>query len=282
MEQWNFKLNIFMLLKACFFYVCVFLISVQAIADQGDTKAVKPTAKNHPLKELRSGYHFSGKDIQAMQDNKVQNPGWAWAQYGKKLWSLEQGPNKKSCSSCHNKASASMKGIATRYPLFYEPEKRLINLSDRINLCRRKFLKVFPYEEHSNELLGLSIYVKSQSVGLPVNVKVSGPATKSFEAGKKIYYTPRGQLNMSCANCHENNVGKLFRGTKLSQGHSNGYPAFRLTWQKPGSLNQRINSCNTLIRAKPYGDFSEDYKALELYLAWRGQGLQIETPAVRK
>jgi sulfur-oxidizing protein SoxA len=35
------------------------------------------------------------------------------------------------------------------------------------------------------------------------------------------------------------------------------------------------------MRAEPFGAGSPEYIALELYLAWRGNGLPIETPAVR-
>ncbi len=173
-----------------------------------------------------------------------------------------------------------MKGVGTRYPLFYEAKGALINLEDRVNLCRRKFMKAPLLSKDSDELVALTAYVKNQSLGAPVNVKVKGPAKPFFDKGKKIYYTRRGQLNLSCANCHEQNAGKKLRSTMLSQGHSNGYPAYRLSWEKPGFLGKRINACNTLIRATPL--FTDDIKSLELYLAWRGKGLPVETPAVRR
>jgi sulfur-oxidizing protein SoxA len=35
------------------------------------------------------------------------------------------------------------------------------------------------------------------------------------------------------------------------------------------------------IRAEPYKRGSEEFTALEAYIAWRGQGLSVETPSVR-
>ena len=40
--------------------------------------------------------------------------------------------------------------------------------------------------------------------------------------------------------------------------------------------------CNEAVDAEPHAYGSDEYLALELYLAWRGRGLPIETPAVRR
>jgi sulfur-oxidizing protein SoxA len=40
--------------------------------------------------------------------------------------------------------------------------------------------------------------------------------------------------------------------------------------------------CNTSIRAEPYPEGAPEYLALELYVAWRGRGLPMESPAVRR
>ena len=39
--------------------------------------------------------------------------------------------------------------------------------------------------------------------------------------------------------------------------------------------------CETVLRAEPFEAGSEEYKLLELYIMSRGNGLEIETPAVR-
>ncbi|MGI9498509.1 MAG: sulfur oxidation c-type cytochrome SoxA, partial [Geminicoccaceae bacterium] len=49
-----------------------------------------------------------------------------------------------------------------------------------------------------------------------------------------------------------------------------------------GSLHRRFKGCNDQVRAEPFKRGSDEYVNLELYLAWRGQGLPIETPAVRQ
>jgi sulfur-oxidizing protein SoxA len=116
---------------------------------------------------------------------------------------------------------------------------------------------------------------------MKVSPKIDGPAAAYFEKGKKFYYQRRGQLDMSCAHCHEKYFGQKIRMNTLTQGQSNGFPVYRLKWQKPGSLHRRFKGCNKQVRATPFKSGSEEYLALELYLAWRGNGLTVETPAVR-
>jgi sulfur-oxidizing protein SoxA len=130
--------------------------------------------------------------------------------------------------------------------------------------------------------LALTAYVAYQSRGMPVQVVVDGPARPFFEAGRDIYVARRGQLNLACGQCHEDNWGKQLRGDRLSQGHGNGYPIYRLEWQGLGSLQRRLRNCNVGVRAEPYPYGAQEYVNLELFLAWRARGLTVETPGVRR
>jgi sulfur-oxidizing protein SoxA len=241
---------------------------------------VKPP-KDSPLPELISGYYFRDKKTRALQDDDFDNPAFLWVQRGKALWSKVDGKAGKSCASCHNMAEKSMKGVGATYPKYNPATKKLISLEQRINNCRKKNMQAKPWKWESEPLLSMTAYVRLQSRGMPVNVKIDGPAKPFFEKGKKFYYQRRGQLDMACAQCHETYYGKQARSDLLSQGHSNGFPTYRLKWQKLGSIHRRFRGCNKNIRATPYKYGSDEYVNLELYLAWRGQGLKIETPSVR-
>ena len=106
--------------------------------------------------------------------------------------------------------------------------------------------------------------------------------TKAFiEAGRKLYSTRQGQLNLSCANCHEDNWGQKLAGIAVPQAHPTGYPLYRLEWQSIGSLQRRLRNCMIGMRAEPYAYGSQEYVALELFLMWRARGMTMETPAVR-
>ena len=89
-------------------------------------------------------------------------------------------------------------------------------------------------------------------------------------------------MNVACTQCHDGNVGRRLRGDPLSQGQSDGWPAYRLEWQTLGSLSRRLRACSLGVRAEilPYG--APEYLALELYLAWRGEGLPLTSPGVRR
>ena len=234
-----------------------------------------------PPAELKSGRAFVSADTQAQQDDLAVNPGMLWVEQGDKLWREAAGPQSKSCASCHGEPS-SFKGVAARYPLFDARLGRLVNLEARIQNCRSEHQQAPPIAYELQELLSLTALVAHQSRGVPVGVTVDGPARPFFEAGARLYGEQQGQLNIACGQCHNERWGKRLRTERLSQGHSNGFPAYRLEWQTLGSLHRRLRACYQGVRAEPPVAGSPDLVALELYLAWREQGLPIETPAVRR
>jgi sulfur-oxidizing protein SoxA len=175
-----------------------------------------------------------------------------------------------------------MRGVRTRYPRFDPTRGKLINLEQQINRCREEHLQTTPYPYESEALLALTTFIAWQSRGLPIEVRIDGPAQPFFEAGKGFFYQRRGQLDLTCAHCHEQYAGQRLRGDVVSQGQINGFPVYRFTWQTLGSTHRMFEWCNTSVRAEPYALGADDYVNLELFLAWRGRGLPVETPAVRR
>ena len=204
-----------------------------------------------------------------------------WVEQGEKLWGEAAGAEGKSCASCHG-AAASLAGVATRYPAYDAETQRLLNLEGRIQQCRTERQKAPPLTYESQPLLSLTALVAHHSRGLPMRVAVDGPARPFFEAGRTLYQEQQGQLDLSCAQCHDQSWGKRLRAERISQGHANGFPAYRLEWQTIGSLHRRLRACFQGVRAEPFVSGSPELVAIELYLAWRAQGLPIETPAVRR
>ena len=245
-------------------------------------RTLKPEDKRNPLPEIVSGYYFANAETRALQDDDFDNPGFLWVEAGEQLWKKKDGSAGKACASCHKRAKDSMKGVAATYPKFYKPKGKLINLVQRINECRTQNLKAKPWKYESNEMLSMSAYVAHQSRGVPLKVAVDGPEKPFFEKGKAYYYKRRGQFNIACNQCHEGHYGNKLRADLLSQGHANGFPTYRLKWQKLGSLHRRLQICSSLTRARVLPKGSDTYVNLELYLKWRGNGLPIEVPAVRR
>jgi L-cysteine S-thiosulfotransferase len=230
----------------------------------------------------RSGYTYLSEENQRLQDDDFANPGLLWVERGRDLWRQADGSSTKSCMSCHGDAADSMRGVRTRYPRFDPRRGKLLNLEQQINRCRAEYMQMTSYPYESEALMALTAYVGHQSRGMPLDVRVDEPAQSFFEAGRVFFYQRRGQLDLACAHCHEHYAGQQLRGEVVSQGQINGFPVYRFTWQTLGSTHRMFEWCNVSVRAEPYPHGSDEYVNLELYLAWRGRGLPVETPAIRR
>lgn len=229
----------------------------------------------------RSGYEDMSPQTQAMQRDDALNPGLLWVQEGASLWARPQGAAQRACSGCHADATASMRGVAARYPAYDTATGGAVNLSQRINLCRERHQQAPPWAPESQPLLALESFVAHQSRGLPM-APVADPRLEAARARGAAQYRQRiGQLDLSCAQCHDERAGLRLGGSTIPQGRANGYPVYRLEWQGLGSLQRRLRNCMTGVRAEPHAYASQALVDLEIYLAGRDRGMAIETPAVR-
>lgn len=228
----------------------------------------------------RSGYADASPSVRAMQDDDAENPGFLWVQQGEAIWADTTVPSGQSCQSCHG-AAASMRGVSARYPAFDAAIGRPMTLAQRIEQCRMLRQGAPAFGVESDALLAIEAFVGRQSRGLPLHVGTDGPAQPFAEHGRTLFTTRMGQLNLSCAACHDGLAGQHLAGALIPQGQPNGYPLYRLEWQSLGSLYRRIRNCMTGVRAEPFAPDSPDLVDLELYLAARADGLPVETPAVR-
>ena len=228
----------------------------------------------------KSGYEFLGSDTKALQDDDFANPGMLWVSEGETLWSTPMGKAGQSCASCHQ--GATMRGVATHYPAYSSEVGRVISMEQRINYELTTRMQANPLAYESEQLLAFTAYIYNQSKGMPQDVAIDGPAADSFARGKAFFYQRRGQLNLACSNCHEQHVGDHLRAESISQGQVNGMPIYRALWQTMGSVDRMFAWCNEAVRAEAYAAGSQEYVDLELFERWRGQGLPIETPGVRR
>jgi sulfur-oxidizing protein SoxA len=243
--------------------------------------ALPALAAEIPSAERRSGYTFMTSDTKTMQDDDMSNPGMLSVLDGEALWNAKAGQADKSCADCHADAGASMKGVAARYPAFDKALGRPVDLEQRINLCRRDHQQASPFSNESRELLALSAFIGKQSRGEPITTGDDAALAPFVARGHELFTQRQGQLNLACANCHDDNWDKRLAGSPVTQAQPNGYPEYRLEWQATGSLSRRIRSCMTGIRAQAFDVGSPEMVALELYLMSRARGMPMETPAVR-
>jgi sulfur-oxidizing protein SoxA len=231
--------------------------------------------------DRKSGYDFMTADTRAMQDDDTSNPAMLWVLDGEALWNRRQGENNQSCADCHDPAPTSMAGVAARYPAFDKQRARPVDLEERINICRADKQKASPLPFESKELLAVAAYIGMQSRGMPIESPAT-PALKPFlDAGRDAFNQRQGQLNLSCAQCHDDHWGGKLAGAPIPQAHPTGYPLYRLEWQTVGSLQRRLRNCLVGMRAEAYPFGAQEYVNLELYLMWRARGMAVETPAVR-
>ncbi len=229
----------------------------------------------------RSGFEFMSSAIQAMQKDDTLNPGMLWLAEGEELWRANTGATQRACQSCHGDAGKSMAGVAARYPAFDATAKRPLTLAMRIQQCRSQHQQVPVSASRPADLLALETFVAHQSRGLPM-APPSDPRLAADRAWGRQLFTQRfGQLDMSCAHCHDDLAGKRLGGSTIPQGHATGYPQYRLEWQAVGNLPRRLRACMSGVRAEPFAAGAKEWVALELYLAQRAAGMPIETPAVR-
>ena len=258
------------------------MIPLRAIAAAALLAAVPALlAAEIPADQRRSGYSFMGPDSKAMQDDDTSNPGMLFVLDGEALWNKKLGNAGKACADCHGDARGSMKGVAARYPAFDKALGRPVTIEQRINLERTQHQQAPPLAYESRDLLALTAFVANQSRGMPI-IAGDDPELKPFvEKGRALFMQREGQLNLACANCHDDNWDKRLAGSPVTQAHPTGYPLYRLEWQSLGSLERRLRSCITGVRAQGYDYGSPELVELELYLMSRARGMTMETPAVR-
>jgi L-cysteine S-thiosulfotransferase len=234
-----------------------------------------------PSSERRSSYSFMTPDTQAIQNDDTTNPGMLWVLDGEALWKSKIGAASKACADCHDDARASMKGVAARYPAFDKGLGHPVDLEQRINLCRTQHQQATPLAYESRDLLALTAFIAQQSRGVAI-ASGADPQLAPFVAkGHDLFTQRQGQLNLGCANCHDDNWDRHLAGSAITQAHPTGYPLYRLEWQSLGSLQRRLRSCISGIRAQTYDYGAPELVALELYLMSRARGMPMEAPAVR-
>lgn len=245
------------------------------------TRAKAP--EGHPFDEVLSGWLFREAETRATEADSFANPGMLSVERGEEIWNTVEGTAGKSCASCHNDASETMKDVGAHFPKWDAAANKPKNLELQINHCRTEQMGAEPYKFDAEGQVALTTYIKHQSLGTPVSIDLKeGEMQSWWDKGKELYYTRTGQLDFSCASCHEQSMGKYIRADHLSQGQANGFPTYRFNTAGMVSLHNRFRGCIRDTRAEMPAAFSDELMALEVYVTWRGTGLSVETPAVRQ
>lgn len=233
------------------------------------------------LREIYSGWVFRSDETQALQMDDFDNPGMLDVDRGMEMWATAEGTEGKSCADCHSEIADNMGEVRATYPKWNDEAEEVRTIAMQVNACRTERMGAEPLKYDGSDLLAMEAAISFVGRGQTVNVAIDGPAEATWQAGKDIYYTRFGQLDLSCANCHEQNYGNYIRADHLSQGQINGFPTYRLKNTQLNGVQNRFRGCIRDTRAETYAIGSPEFVALELYVASRGNGLSVEGPSVR-
>jgi len=190
--------------------------------------------------------------------------------------------NGKSLATCFPDYK---EGVKHKYPYFSETDKRgVITLELAINDCL-KANGERPFKYKKGKMGDVSAYLSYLSRGKVTQVKLDSDGAKAaYERGKQFFYAKRGQLNLSCADCHVYNSGNRVRADLLSPalGHTSHFPVYRSKWGNLGTMHRRYGGCNKQVRAKPFKAQSKQYRELELFHTAMSNGQVINAPGQRK
>ncbi len=232
------------------------------------------------LQRFADGVYGIDEDARFQWENVEEFPPYEEAVIeGEEMWNTPFANGNTYASCFGGKAN-----VRTQFPYFDTESGELVTLEGTINKCRTDNGEK-PLKYKKGDITKLTGYIASQSQGEVFDVKIPNEAALAkYVKGKKHFYQKRGQLNLSCADCHQYNAGNKVRGDKLSPaiGHLTHFPVHRLKWQSFGTPHRRFGGCNKQVRAKPYKAQSDEYKSLEYFLTYMSNGMEANGPSSRK
>jgi len=218
----------------------------------------------------------------------TNNPAVLAAENGLVLWG-QPGPAGKACADCHKDgAEKSMQGVATRYPKYVAQYQRVMSIEDFLTVHAPETTGMALLSQ-SEDNLNMTILIKMQSNGMPVNLDLTSPETQSaLERGKASFYKRVGMRNHACADCHTNAPGKgakKFLGGRLlgdvEAGLTNHFPTWRTGLGSVWDIRKRMQWCMLPIGMNYLPADAVEYAELELYLASFAHGKPMNVPGIR-
>ena len=176
--------------------------------------------------------------------------------------------------------------IRASYPRFDAVRGEVVTLEVAINDCRQSHGRS-PFAYDSEDLISITAFLAFKARGKTLETRIPADqpgALAAYEAGKRFYYSKRGQLNFACSDCHVMSAGQYVRADRLSAslGHPTHFPVYRSKLGAMISLQQRFAGCVRDVRAKPFDLQSSEYRNLEYFLSYMSNGLELNGPGARK
>ncbi|MGD8484730.1 MAG: sulfur oxidation c-type cytochrome SoxA, partial [Thioalkalispiraceae bacterium] len=218
------------------------LIALSALSVLGGAPMVADASPQSDLKNFRA-YFFKkfpgvklqdyGNGIYALDESRRQEwenieefpPYEEGIELGKSLFA------KYKLGSCFKNGGI---GIKQNYPYFDKRSGKVRTLVADIHACLKSKgvdAKKAGIKKKKGKITAILAYMAYTSRGKKGNVVIDpSPASMAiYTRGKTHFYAKRGQLNFSCADCHQYNSGMMARGNLLSPalGHTSHFPVWR-------------------------------------------------------
>lgn len=251
--------------------------------------AMLAVAQPWPSSSRLSGNAFLPPGLVKLQADAQNSPVALWLDKGQQQWADTAGG--ASCQSCHG-APQTLRDKVPTFPKLVAPSPanpgnalKLINLEDQIVACRTRAGRLGARLD-DDDVLSLSALLHNEAKGLPINVQPVREQmhawTAHLESGTALFAKRLGRINLACVHCHEQSVGKQMRIDVISPGNPTGFPIYRMSWQKLGSLDRRLRACYSGVQAVIPPPGAPELRDLELYLKVRANGMPIEGPSIRR
>ncbi len=182
---------------------------------------------------------------------------------------------------CLGADKGTLKGLRARYPMYHRTLKKVAGLEEVIEHCAAQEGRVLQNGSYDNS--AVSLYVASQSNGMPIRIDVSkGEMHAAWERGRRLFHMRAGRFNLACASCHTHQIGLRLRGTVVTTpyGDAAHYPVYRTSYQLQ-SLHLRFIECNLDTRTQPLLPGSRAYTDLEVFLTALSNGYPVTVPSER-
>lgn len=172
-----------------------------------------------------------------------------------------------------------------QYPYFDAAAARVVTLPLAINECReRNGEPPLSYREGTLTKILAHLNYAARGSRRDVAPPDTPAAQAAYSAGKAYFHLKRGQLNLSCADCHVTAAGRHLREQTLAPllGAVNHYPVYGLSWGALGTLHQRFVGCLEQVRADAEYPQSRAYRELEYFLALMSNDLPMIGPGIHR
>jgi sulfur-oxidizing protein SoxA len=261
------------------------LLAADAINPQADFKAFRKYYTERfpkvPLTDFVNGPYSMDEGLRKQWKAIDEFPPYQFAiEQGKQMFETPF-KNGKTFADCFPNKGI---GIRQNYPMFDAKSGQVITLEVAVNQCLEANGEK-PFDYTKDEMAAVTAYMAFTSRGKPFDIKIPDDprALAAYKNGERYFYTRRGQLNFSCANCHVQMPGDHIRSEVLAPalGITAALPIYRSNWGGMGTTTRRLRTCNSQVRGVPLPGGDELYRDVEYYLSYMANGLPISGPGAR-